>query len=264
MILTGRRRKCRQRQNRCPKGKIFNPSNLWQHMIPPIEYVNEVGGNWEIGNEFVEHLKNLCGLLPSHNILDVGCGCGRMAVPLSRFLIGEYHGIDIERHLVDWCQTNIHCQNFQFHHSDIYNSRYNPMGVLKASNYKFPFPNAKFDIILLASVFTHMLPADLENYLSEISRTLRPGGKCLITYFLLNADSIRLMCNPNSALNFTLERGPFRINNEKVPEDAVAYNESFIRNLYGKYGLKILAIKYGGWCSRNEFTSFQDIIISRK
>ena len=50
----------------------------------------------------------------------------------------------------------------------------------------FPCADNSFDLVFLTSVFTHMFAGDVENYLSEISRVLKPGGKCLITWFLLD------------------------------------------------------------------------------
>ena len=41
------------------------------------------------------------------------------------------------------------------------------------------------DVAFLTSVFTHMLPEDVEHYLDELARVLKPGGRTLITWFLL-------------------------------------------------------------------------------
>ena len=51
-----------------------------QMMIPPPE-LNFVGTPdfAEIGQEFLRHFIEPGGLLPSHRVLDVGCGIGRMA-----------------------------------------------------------------------------------------------------------------------------------------------------------------------------------------
>ena len=40
------------------------------------------------------------------------------------------------------------------------------------------------------SVFTHMRRREVANYLSEISRVLKPNGKCYITYFLINEETL--------------------------------------------------------------------------
>ncbi len=56
--------------------------------------------------------------------------------------------------------------------------------------------------VLLTSVFTHMLPQDMDNYLSEVARVLKPDGRCLITYFLLNPESLALIDAEESSFNF--------------------------------------------------------------
>ena len=75
-------------------------------LVPP-RYVNYAGfnGYLEAGQVFAGHLKNLCGLQPSHRVLDVGSGMGRMAVGLSSYLTdGSYEGLDIVPSGVNWCQ----------------------------------------------------------------------------------------------------------------------------------------------------------------
>ena len=57
----------------------------------------------------------------------------------------------------------------------------------------------------MSSVFTHMIPVEMENYLSEVSRVLKKKGKCLITYLLLNCESSDLIEQRRSKLDFRFE-----------------------------------------------------------
>lgn len=93
-------------------------------------------------------------------------------------------------------------QHFHFQHSNVYNKYYNPHGKVRAQDFQFPFDDESLDFVFLTSVFTHMLPSDLENYLSEISRVLKTGGKCLITFFILNEESESLVRSGRSTLDF--------------------------------------------------------------
>ncbi|AXF85333.1 Demethylrebeccamycin-D-glucose O-methyltransferase [Ephemeroptericola cinctiostellae] len=165
---------------------------------PPIDLSNKVGnGDFNAtGQEFKRYFIELGRLQPSATVLDVGCGAGRMAMPLSDYLtLGRYFGIDIIEPSIEWCQTKITptYNNFAFQHSNIFNRFYNPNGTILAKDYVFPFEGESFDFVFLTSVFTHMLPEDLEHYLSEISRVLKKGGVCFITYFLLNNESVELI-----------------------------------------------------------------------
>lgn len=227
------------------------------------------GGDYEVvGKEFFNFFLNLCELKPNERVLDVGCGLGRMAMPLTTYLRdGSYEGFDIVAESINWCKQNITRKypNFQFRLSDVYNKQYNPAGRYKASEYRFPYEDASFDFIFLTSVFTHMYPADVENYINEIRRVLRNHGRCFITYFLLNEESLRAMRDGQSREDFKYDFGTFRTVDNNIPEHCMAYDETFIKNVYSKCGLKIeYPIRYGLWCGRKEFTSYQDIILAFK
>jgi ubiquinone/menaquinone biosynthesis C-methylase UbiE len=238
-------------------------------LLPP-GWLHSVGGGDynQIGDEFFQYFITIAGLKPSERVLDVGCGTGRMARPLTKYLKGgSYDGIDIVAPSIEWCQkmfTPRH-PNFHFHFTDIYNKTYNPIGSYRASEYRFPFENSSFDFVFLNSVFTHMLPQDMENYLAEIARVLKQGGRCFITYFLLTPDSLKLIEEKASGLLFKYELHGCRVEKANVPEEAVAYEESKIRDLYEAHELKISEpISYGSWCGRNNGLSFQDIVVASK
>jgi SAM-dependent methyltransferase len=238
-------------------------------VLPPNWLPSVGGGDYkQIGSKFFRYFVDLAGLKPHERVLDVGCGTGRMALPLTEYFKGgSYDGIDIVAPSIKWCQKTFTRQypNFRFHLTDIYNKAYNPNGVHQASEYRFPFENSSFDFVLLISVFTHMLPQGMENYLSEVSRVMDQGGRCFITYFLLTPDSLKLIEEKASSFTFGYEFEGYRVQKETVPEVAVAYDESTIRDLYDKHGLKIFEpISYGSWCGRKNGLNYQDIFVASK
>lgn len=221
------------------------------------------------GEKFLQYFIDLCDLKPNETILDVGCAIGRKAVPLTRYLDnrGKYEGFDIVKVGINWCKKHISTKypNFRFQLADVFNKAYNPEGRYKASEYKFPFEDETFDFVFLASVFTHMLPEDMKNYLSETSRVLKKGGRCFITFFLLNPESLALVDTKKSTLDFKYKVGEYFTIDINLPEEAVGYNETLILELFEKYRLKInQSIRYGSWCGRSDFFSYQDIIIANK
>ncbi|ORV03344.1 hypothetical protein AWB93_00010 [Mycobacterium bohemicum] len=202
-------------------------------------------------------------------MLDVGCGSGRMALPLTGYLNREsrYAGFDVSGEAISWCAENISVShpNFDFRVVDVQNGVYNPTGRYRSSNFRFPYPDASFDVALLASVFTHMLPSDVKQYLHEIVRVLKPGGRSLITFFLLNDESLALIKEGKGLFKFEYEMPGFRMTHIENPESAIAYPEGFVRYLYGQCGLELREpVRYGTWCGRTNGMSGQDVVIAAK
>jgi SAM-dependent methyltransferase len=240
-------------------------------LVPPRRLIDGIGGGsfQKIGQEFFGHFTKIGGLQPHHRVLDVGCGCGRMAVPMIPFLSdhAEYHGFDIVPDAIKWSQRHISgpFPRFHFALADVYSKQYNPSGKLKSGEYRFPYQDNYFDFTLLTSVFTHMLAADMEHYLAEIARTLKVGGNCMISFFLLGPDARALIEKGKSAINFHYPLADCMVSNQARPGDAVAYEEGFIRERFAKFNLKIIEpIHFGKWPGREKFLSYQDIIVAIK
>jgi ubiquinone/menaquinone biosynthesis C-methylase UbiE len=253
-----------------PADSLDRLFNRRDPLVPPRGNIfYSVGDFKKSGERFARLLVEPGGLRPNDRVLEVGCGIGRMAVPLTRYLgeEGHYEGIDIVPEGVEWCEKAItpRYPNFRFRLADVHNKQYNPTGTLKASEYKLPYEDGSFDFVFLASVFTHMLPEGVNNYLSEIARVLIGSGRCLITFFLLNRDSLELMESGASTLNFKHDFGAYRVRERATREVAVAYPEGTIRALYERYGLAIEEpICYGSWSGRKGCLDYQDIVVASK
>jgi ubiquinone/menaquinone biosynthesis C-methylase UbiE len=237
--------------------------------VPPKKLVKWVGpGDFEArGQEFMDYFVDLMRLKPDETVLDVGCGCGRMAVPLTKYMSAGavYEGFDVMPELIKWCTKNITSRhpNFHFQVADIFNKVYNPEGKYMSHEYEFPYGDESFDFVFLTSVFTHMLPRDMNRYFAEIVRVLKPRGRSFITYFLLNDESRQLMAKGASELDFKYDYEGCKIISTKTPESAIAYEEANVLELYQNHSLIVNEpIRYGSWSGRQEGLSFQDIIVS--
>jgi SAM-dependent methyltransferase len=237
--------------------------------LPPIHlrrYVGPLESFESSSGEFLAYLKLLAHLRPDAHILDIGCGCGLVALQLIPYLTarGQYAGMDVSRQAIAWCQRHIAARhaNFSFIHSDIHNTRYNPNGRHLATSYVFPYEAGVFDVILLKSVFTHMRPEEVAHYLREIARLLADGGCCLATFFLLNEAQQRLAEQGRNALLFRFGDATWRYVDANNPEAAVAFSESLLPAMLDEAGLKPRGeVHYGTWSGRADGLSFQDILL---
>jgi SAM-dependent methyltransferase len=240
--------------------------------IPPGANTVVGKGDYEaIGREFFDHFVHFGGLKPHHRVLDVGCGIGRMARPLTEYLnpSGSYEGFDVVGASVDWCRRNISPRypNFRFRRALVTNPMYyERYAVYKAAEYVFPYRSGTFDFVFLTSVFTHLRPAEVENYVREINRVLKVGGRCFATYFLQTPETKALGEAGRSSLNFVHRCDGYWIDNpNEVHEAAICYDESYLLDLYRRCGLKLTGpIRSGSWSGVKNHTSYQDIVVAEK
>jgi SAM-dependent methyltransferase len=208
----------------------------------------------ESGEFFVGALRDVAGLTPSSRILDIGSGLGRLALPMVSYLdaSGSYDGLEIVPSAVEWCRKNVigPYANIHFAHADVYNKEYNPKGRYRAAEYRLPYDDGSFNLVVLFSVFTHMMPADVDRYVGEIARVLEPGGRSFITFFLFNEESERIMRSSPTGTRFGHRVPPYWTYSPKIPELAIGFDESYIQALYARNGLVIDEVYRGAWCGR--------------
>lgn len=225
-----------------------------------------------VGRRWVETFQLWGGLQPTDRVLDVGCGAGRMAVALSEVMEpnAEYEGFDVDAEAIRWCQRKITPKwpTARFTLIDVSNEHYNARGSVDGSGLTFPYDDDSFDFIFLTSVFTHLLTPVVDRYLSEIARVIRPGGRVLSTWFLLNDDSRVAMASGLSDIVFEHAVDDVSATSRiEDPEDALAYDEEAVRGWHELNGLELLEpVRYGGWSgafSGEAVRHRQDCVIAR-
>ena len=109
------------------------------------------------------------------NVLDFGCGCGRLArqliqqVPRPR----TYLGLDLHKGMVRWDQENLApaAPGFEFQHHDVYHIGFNPSATAPRTA-TFPAPDQSVSLVIAHSVFTHLVQDQCDHYLREVARVL--------------------------------------------------------------------------------------------
>lgn len=232
--------------------------------------LNFVGGEqfYELGRGHFENIRAIARARRDDRVLDVGCGVGRVARHFVDFLDerGRYDGFDAVRIGVDWCNARIARQrgNVRFVHANVHNQQYNPRGELDAASFTFPYDDESFSLVFATSVLTHLLPNPAAQYLKEIARVLKVGGRSVVTFFIINDESLRHMDSSTGLFFHDAEQG-FWTTQLHNPEAAVAFEERTILRLYQQAGLEIQQpIRYGNWSGREGTIGGQDHILAIK
>lgn len=236
--------------------------------IPPQErnFVGD-GDFLAIGCEFLRHFVELGGLRPQDRVLEIGCGLGRMALPLTQFLeapAGRYTGFDVVAEGIDWACHNIAAAygNFEFLHLDYQNTLYNPSGALREGRDLLPFAAASADFLFMTSVVTHLNAPNTAFYLREAARLLRPQGRLFVTAFLLDESNRLLAAGGKARPPFDLkDAGPDYISDRSHPMAAVAFDHAWFLETAAAVGLNLARpIAFGHWSGRSA-ENFQDICV---
>ncbi len=240
---------------------------LHDPLVPP-RRLNFVGaGDFvEVGDEYLGHLRELAELRPAEHVLEAGSGIGRIARPLTHYLDadGTYAGFDPDPDGVAWCQAAYaNDERFSFAHVDVFNSRYHPTGTLDPDTVRFPHADGSVDVVVMASVLTHLMPLTAENYLTESHRVLAPGGRLLVSAFLLREDSRAAVTRGDAAFAFGPEAEGHAVVDPDVPEEAVAYDEEWLRARLASAGFGAVEVALGSWAARPAGRSFQDLVLAR-
>jgi SAM-dependent methyltransferase len=149
----------------------------WQQLSPEdIEARKNrdfVGGLWdEIGQLQFDFLKAK-GLLPHHNLLDIGCGCLRAGVKIVPYLNdGHYYGLDINASLLEAGKVELANAGIE-----------KTVNLLVDDSFNASQFGVKFDFAIAQSVFTHIHANLITHCLAQVRKVLRPDGKFFATFF---------------------------------------------------------------------------------
>jgi SAM-dependent methyltransferase len=126
-----------------------------------------IGGGFDaIGTTEAALLRHY-GLPQDGHLVDVGCGSGRLARPMSQWLKGTYLGIDLVPDLVAHARKIAARPDWRFEVID-------HIGI--------PEADGRADMVCFFSVLTHLLHEQSYWYLEEAKRVLKPGGRIVFSF----------------------------------------------------------------------------------
>ena len=250
--------------------------------MPPLELRRtegiEVIEEWfRWAEEWSVLLRVYGGLGRDTAVLEIGCGLGRIAFPLRYVLgpAGRYEGFEIARQKVDFLRHEFTPRHprFRFTWADVHNTYYNPGGAQHGSEYAFPYPDGSFDLAYAASVFTHLLPEVAARYLDETARVLRPGGRAVLSFFLLDLyDPAVERPGPFARPAFAFDHpwgdvgDAFRVGVPENPEEMTAFRLEWIEARAAEAGLRLARDPIPGlWSGASPtWASAQDLVVLEK
>jgi ubiquinone/menaquinone biosynthesis C-methylase UbiE len=214
--------------------------------IPPAGKMFIGSGNFVLtGNRFAQRLKQYANLQADSKVLDIGCGIGRLARPLTQIVAppGEYKGFDVVKSGIDWCTQNISNKypHFHFLYTPLSNDLYNSGGQ-NAGEFVFPYKDNTFTIAAAISVYTHLLPHETNRYLAETARVLQPGGIAFFTFFIHDGQQPL-----PASFNFPIQYHGYSLMSEKVTRANVLYQHSYLIEMIEQNGLTIKEWVKGRW-----------------
>lgn len=126
-----------------------------------------VGGEFDAFGRLMREALLFHGLKPTDYLIDVGCGSGRLAKPLSEIHTGKYLGIDVVPGLIEYARKLVPRSDWRF---------------AVAEGLKIPEADQQADMVCFFSVLTHLLHEESFVYLREAKRVLKPGGKIVLSF----------------------------------------------------------------------------------
>ncbi|HXQ28620.1 MAG TPA: methyltransferase domain-containing protein [Gemmatimonadales bacterium] len=192
-------------------------------------------------------------LQESDAVLDIGCGCGSMALEFRNVLgaHGSYVGFDVHRPSIAWCKRHFASDpRFRFELASLETAW--SRGGEAVSQYRFPAADDSMTFVLAKSVFTHLLEEDARHYLRELRRVLQEGRRALVTAFLLGEEG-----DPRFPYG-----GPdlwWRMSNR--PEAGVAFKRSRFVAEARAANLRVVELIRGYWSGDQTGPTLQDIAI---
>jgi SAM-dependent methyltransferase len=244
----------------------------------PVPLVNLTGGGPDnfgiISSMHISNLRRFIGIEPDDRFLEIGCGIGRDAIPLTKILSseGSYMGIDIIRPSIDFCVSNITraYPNFSFVHFDVQDQLHNNAGTGEMVEFTIPSPDAFFDKAIAWSVFTHMWEKDIRHYLGELYRVLKSGGLAYLTCFVLTPEVVAKARETNLTkfdLRFEhqIEDGCY-VNDPIHPLGAIGYSPERLRAMVIDSGLEFSGdMLLGAWSGYHASPhDGQDVLVLRR
>ncbi len=143
------------------------PSPEMRHWVAGTDDLDWFLEGGQLGEKTISNLLQSQGLSTAdfEDVLDFGCGCGRVIRFLNPYIATRLHGSDINAEAIQWCDQNLEFAEF-------------------ATNHLAPplrYRDDAFDLVYAFSVFTHLSARMQTAWMNEMRRVIKPGGYLLVS-----------------------------------------------------------------------------------
>ncbi|MEA2844480.1 MAG: hypothetical protein QOJ69_2151 [Actinomycetota bacterium] len=135
------------------------------------------------------------GLRPTDTLVDLGCGIGRLACEVARWMDGgEYIGTDVSDTMLRRAQSRL---------AALDTPPKCTVRWIKQRGTTFDLPDQSADMISAFSVFTHIEHEDTYNFLHDGRRLIRPDGRFVFSCLPMDLLPSRYLFDASARLDFS-------------------------------------------------------------
>ena len=158
----------------------------------------------------VEILEETVGVKPEDEILEIGCGVGRVGTALAP-LCKRWVGADVSSNMLGHARDRL--------------SAFDNVELVELSGWDLaPIPSESLDVVYCMVVFMHLDEWERFSYVREAMRVLRPGGRLYVDNFNLRSEPGWTFFT-EMATNYHPLWRPANISKSSTPDELTTYLE---------------------------------------
>ena len=179
-------------------GRVGIQGRLGIKLMGHREYIGGPGEMWERIGQLQFDLLLSRGMEPSHHLLDIACGSLRLGVKAISYLEpGHYHGVEKERSLIDaGIEEELGSALYEEKRPEL----------IVSDSFEFDRLSARPDYAMAQSLFSHLVPQDIDLCFRNLRPAMKPDSLFYATYFLAAAGG-----TSNPSRSHALERFAYSV-----------------------------------------------------
>jgi SAM-dependent methyltransferase len=199
------------------------------------------------------------------HLVDLGCGCGRIASFLAPLLSrGRYTGYDVWAEGVGWATENLSSKASNI----LFRCFTDGSGYQGQRWFPLPLDPGSVDALMASSLFTHLDEVAAVGYLSEIGRVLRPRAAAYLTFFLRDDESLPIMKSMHSAVDWEFVEEPGASWFRNGGYLASCFDLEFVAACLAQAEMEVVSVRRGNFRGERYKTTncaaYQDLVVARK